>query len=77
MPETATYYMSGLRLDILECADNWQLYAKGLKIAYRNAYRSQEAILKSVKLAIDERKKRDLEMMTFTLSLLTMGCRGC
>lgn len=76
MAETASHYLGGLRMDILEYTNKWERFANMTRTSYRKAFQSQAAVLAKVKQTIDARKKRDAEMMTFTLSLLTLGVAG-
>ncbi|MCL4796829.1 MAG: hypothetical protein KJZ84_19850 [Bryobacteraceae bacterium] len=76
MAETASHYLGGVRMDILEYTNKWERFANIARTSYRRAYQSQAAILTKVKQTIDARKKRDIEIMTFTLSLLTLGVAG-
>lgn len=76
MAETTESYLSGLRLDILEYTRKWEGFANRVEMSYAEAYHSQAAVLTKVKQTIDARKKREVEMMTFTLSLLTLGVAG-
>lgn len=76
MAETAPEILNSLRSDIHDYTIKWMKFATIARASYRAAYQSQAAILTRVKQAMDARKKRDLEMMTFTLSLLTLGVAG-
>ncbi len=76
MSREASFYLGGLRNDILEYTNKWKRFAEGAQASYRNAYLSQSTILAKVKQTIDKRKQRDIELITFTLSLLTVGVAG-
>jgi len=70
------HYLNDMRSTTLEFARKWSIVAGHMKLAYSKAYQHQQKFLNDIKASIEEKKKKEEAMMTFTLGLLTGGIVG-
>ena len=70
------WYLNNLRFRTLEKANEWQLLALNIGVAYNDAYQEQQQALDGIKKQIEEVKRREAARMAFALSLVTGGIVG-
>jgi hypothetical protein len=74
--KTAEGYLKYLSHEIENADKHWSHYGWAVSHAYAAAYKQQLDVLQRVKKAIEARLEFDHEMVTFALSLLTVGVAG-
>jgi len=69
-------YLSYLGQKIDQCKTHWEHYGQAASKAYATAWHSQDEVLKKVQKRIEERMEAERAMMSFALSLVTVGVAG-
>lgn len=65
-----------MRDSTLEYVNKWLPVAEAMGRAYSEAVRHQQAVTDAIKKSIEEARKKEMEMMTFALGLVTGGLVG-
>jgi hypothetical protein len=76
VPPTVAGTLEYLTDKIHQADKHWSYWANMMSGAYATAYRMQGEVLRQVKNKQTERLKAEYEMMTFALSLFTVGIAG-
>src|SRR5689334_16264528 len=74
--QTGEQCVNYLDKEISKAQDHWELYGAAMATAYSEAYEDQAKLLDSVKKRIEAQKAADEKLMSFALSLLTVGVGG-
>lgn len=74
--EDTKYWLVNTRTSILEANNSWLAFAEVVSRSYSNAYKAQQSYLNSVKAVQEARAKRERELMTLYLGIVTAGLFG-
>jgi len=73
---TTGEYMTFLLTKLERCKSSWEAYGDACSEAYSQAYGAQYDVLKKVQKTLEEEAEMREKMLTFALSLLTVGVGG-
>lgn len=73
---TTEGYLSYLGQKIDQCKTHWEHYGQAASKAYAAAWHSQDDVLTKVKKRIEDRMEAERAMLSFALSLVTVGVAG-
>jgi len=69
-------YITFLLTKLERCKSAWEAYGDACSEAYSQAYSTQYAVLKKVQKTLEEEAEQREKVLTFALSLLTVGVGG-
>ena len=76
MADTSESHFSELSQAVNTYKTKWEIFGNLAAANYAAAYQQQKSVLKKVRAALEAQKKDEEAMMTFALSLLTVGVAG-